>query len=183
MGLRVPELLIIGFVFGLVLFLLPAIFFLRSVATSLGQTRRHHGVAPGLAYLALIPIFSMGWQFYLLINVTKGVKGRYGELGWNPGDAGYGLGLTACILNVAVGFLNVLLSRTSAGPALVALLGLGGLIVWIVYWVKLSGFNKQLAMVPPAGAYPPPPGYPYAPPGAPGGYPPPGPPPPGWPQP
>ena len=41
------------------IFLLPFIFYLLSLQKNLTLTRRHHGIAPGLVWLMLIPLFNI----------------------------------------------------------------------------------------------------------------------------
>lgn len=92
---------------------------------------------PGLVWLQLIPIFSLGWQFYVLSCATRGIKGWAAAKREDVGDAGSAIGLSCCILSCVhlvsycVAPLNCLVS-----PAV--------LITWIIYWVKLVRFTQRM---------------------------------------
>jgi hypothetical protein len=152
-GLKMGELLIIALTFGALV--LPVLF-LRAWAKTLRLTRFHQTTAPGLVWLMLIPLFNLGWQFYLLRSVSRGIKGRLAELGRDAGDGGFGIGVAyqslislATLLNLGEGQGNGALS------VLVGVLSLAGFVTWIVYWSRISRFNREMeasaaALQPPA---------------------------------
>jgi hypothetical protein len=92
--LKLGELLIVALIVGsaLTLGLLVSIpiLFLLTWARTLRLTGSHQTTSPGLVWLMLVPVFNLGWQFYLLHSATKGVKGRLAELGRDPGTAASG---------------------------------------------------------------------------------------------
>lgn len=112
------------------IFLVPFIVYLLSLQKNLGLTRRHHGIAPGLVWLMLIPFFNIIWHFFLVNWVAKGLRGSLAREGEN---GGFGLGLAMCIL-FAAGII----------PLLGFFAGIAGLIVWIIYWIKIAGYTREL---------------------------------------
>lgn len=113
--------------------LIPYIFFLLSLQKSLGLTKEIHGISPGLVWLLLIPLFNLGWQFYILSNTTKGIRGMLAKNECDDGSGGWNLGLTGAIL-----------ACCSIIPFIGPLFSLGWLIVGIIYWVKIAEYNKTL---------------------------------------
>jgi hypothetical protein len=87
---------------------------------------------PGLVWLNLIPIFNLGWTFYVVAKFANSIKK---ELGSDAGDGGWALGLAYAILMVS-GLIPI--------PGLGILLGIAGMIVWIIYWIKISDFSKKI---------------------------------------
>ena len=85
---------------------------------------------PGLVWLNLIPIFNLGWTFYVVAKFANSIKK---ELGTDAGDGGWALGLAYAILMV-----------TGLIPGIGAFLGIAGLVVWVIYWIKISDFSKRL---------------------------------------
>ena len=116
--------------------LLLQILYVYSLYMALQATEQYHTISPGLAWLLLIPVFYLGWQFYILDNLTKGIKGKYEANGRECGDAAYSVGLAYCIL----GCINFI-------PGLNFLTLLPCIGVWIVYWVKIKDFNHEMEMM------------------------------------
>jgi len=92
-------------------------------------------MSPGLVWLLLIPLFGLGWHFYIVINVAKSLKKeletREVKIKSMPG---LGIGIAMCILSILSIIPNV-------GP----FLGIASIICWIVYWFKIAGFSSQLS--------------------------------------
>ena len=134
----VPLLLFLAILAGWILYL-------REWSATLRLTRAHHGIAPGLVWLLFIPLFNLGWQFYLLGATTKGIKGRFTELGKDPGDAGFGVGLAYQVLFCLAAAAN--LAHRDGGHWTAVLLGLftlAALVMLVVYWVRLARFNRVM---------------------------------------
>ena len=89
---------------------------------------------PGLVWLMLIPLFNLVWHFFVVKNVSDSIKSWAAEKGATVDDAGYTIGLVACIANACglVPLVNIL-----AGPV--------GLVCMIIWWVKVAGFNKLMS--------------------------------------
>jgi hypothetical protein len=128
------------------LLLLALVLFLRTLGTTLRLTRAHHGVAGGLAWLLLVPTFNLFWQFFLLQQVTKGIRGRTRELGLDAGGAAWGSGLLTCLLSCAsaIGFAF----DPEVPDAVVWAIFAALLASWLAYWWRLAGFRRELARHP-----------------------------------
>ena len=119
-----------------ILWLVLKIFYILTLYRTLKATEEYHTVSPGLVWLLLIPVFYLGWQFYILDGITKGIKGKYGANGRDCDDAAYGIGLAFCILVCAnfIPYLNFI----TAVPCFV---------LWIIYWLKIAGFREEMEMM------------------------------------
>lgn len=111
--------------------LVAAIFFLLTLQNCLKKIKmENREMSPGLVWLNLIPIFSLGWTFYIVAKLSNSIKK---ELGSAAEDGGWGLGLAYAILQV-----------TTLIPGIGAFLSIPLIIVWIIYWVKISKYSKQI---------------------------------------
>jgi hypothetical protein len=95
---------------------------------------RHQKMQPAMVWLMLIPLFNLVWHFFVVKNVSESIKSWAAENGKSVDDAAYTIGLIACIANCCslIPILNIL-----AGPA--------GLVCFIIWWVKVAGFNKLMS--------------------------------------
>jgi hypothetical protein len=99
-------------------------------------------MSPGLIWLALIPGFNLIWDFFVVINLGDSLDKEFKKRGViTEAYPGKSMGLAFCITNICslIPFVNFL-----AGPA--------GFVCWIIYWVKIAGFSKQLAALPGSAA-------------------------------
>ena len=126
--------IVLIFIVVIIAAFIPIIFYCLTLQKTLRLTYGHHQFSPGLVWLMLIPLFNFVWHFILVSNVTRGVKGRMGQMGRDCGDAGWGVGLTMCILACCcwIPFLNWVT-------------GIGYLVTWIIYWIKIAGYNSVMA--------------------------------------
>ncbi len=113
------------------------VFYVLTVQRSLRLTFDYHKLNPGLAWLLFIPFFNLVWHFILVIRLTNGIKGKMGDLGKYCGDAGWTLGLAASILYCC----SFLLNRVAFLGWIVSI---AGLVAWVLYWLKLKGFNSAM---------------------------------------
>ena len=124
--------------------LIPMIFFLITQQNTLKAVSPElRKMSPGNVWLQLIPLFGMVWQFMVVSAIADSLKAEYAKrnIPVQEDRPSYGIGLTYCILFVC-GII----------PFLGGLASLGGLVCWIIYWVKIAEYkNKLAAMVPPAG--------------------------------
>lgn len=96
---------------------------------------RNRTMEPGQVWLNLIPCFNLVWLFITVNRVAESLEEEFYDRRLpREGDFGKGLGITYLSLYLA-GMI----------PYIGALFSIGGLICWIMYWVKISGFSKQLA--------------------------------------
>lgn len=90
----------------------------------------NQAISPGLVWLSLIPIFQIGWNFYLVIKMKESLENeyRYRNLK-NTDNFSFALGMTMSGLFAA-----------SVIPFVIIV----GLILWIIYWVKMNGYKNEL---------------------------------------
>lgn len=111
------------------------IFYILSMQKALDLAgERHRKMNPAMVWLMLIPLFNLVWHFFVVKHVSDSIKSWAAEKGAKVDDAGYTIGLIACIANCCgiIPGLNIL-----AGPV--------GLVCFIIWWVKVAGFNKLMA--------------------------------------
>ncbi|PTY07132.1 hypothetical protein DB347_07415 [Opitutaceae bacterium EW11] len=131
LGLGAPELLLLMVIPAMLLFLgaIPAI--LAAVVLS-RIPRPHRKQEPGLAFLLLIPFFSLIWAFFVHPRVAESLRSYYASSGdQSVGDCGAGLALWLCICPI-LAFI----------PLLGLFAGIAGLVLMIVFYIKafeLSG--------------------------------------------
>ncbi len=94
---------------------------------------QHRKMEPGMVWLLLIPLFNLVWHFFVVKNVSESIKSWAAANGKTVDDAGYTVGLIACIAHCCgiIPFVNFI-----AGPV--------GLVCMIIWWVKVAGFNKLM---------------------------------------
>ena len=103
------------------------IMFLLTMSRCLHQiSRRNRQMEPGQVWLCLIPIFGFVWTIIMILRVADSLRDEFDDRGLRgDGDYGKTLGIIYVVTSVA------------CGPV--------GLICWIMYWVKIAGYTKQLA--------------------------------------
>ena len=124
------------FFFFIIIALLPQIFYLINMQNTLKAVRPHNRkMEPGQVWLMLIPLFGLVWQFIMVNKMADSLKAEFAERKINVGEdrPGVNLGITYCILLCC-----------SIIPFLGVLAALGGLVVWIIYWVKIAEFKSKL---------------------------------------
>lgn len=92
-------------------------------------------VASNDVWLMLIPIFNLVYQFILVGHVADSIEAELRDRnqdGEQPARPTYDLGIWQCGLRIA-GIIPVL------GPVC----SLASLIVWIIYWAKLSEWKNR----------------------------------------
>lgn len=90
---------------------------------------------PGMVWLNLVPCLNIVWQFVTVIRVSESLDNEFYARGYRrEGDYGKNLGIAYCALNLvgAIPYIGVIFS-------------IAGLVCFIMYWVKIAGFSKQLA--------------------------------------
>jgi hypothetical protein len=133
MGLHLSEIISIIFVLGL--FLLPQIFYLLTLQNTLKLiSPENRSMEPGHVWLALIPIFGLFWNFHIIGNMATSIQTECRKRNIPcDNDPGYALGRAYCILICC-----------SIIPWLGSLAAIAGLVCWIIYWVKISGYKAEL---------------------------------------
>jgi hypothetical protein len=131
-----PVLGILGvFLVTFLIMLIPQIFYLLTLQKTLNKVKEaNRGMTPGLVWLNLVPLFSLGWHFYVVAKMKESLANEYKDRGLTgDDDFGYKLGLTMCILAVC-GII----------PFIGGIAGLACLVVWILYWIKIANYSREL---------------------------------------
>lgn len=89
----------------------------------------------GQVWLALIPLFGMIWQFFIIDKLALSLKAEFKKrnIVVNEDKPGYSIGLAYCILMICS--LLPIIGFFTAVPAVVC---------WIIYWVKISNYKREL---------------------------------------
>jgi hypothetical protein len=152
-GASFQILLLLGFVIPAILFLLTQRNTLKTIRTG------NRSMNPGLVWLQLIPLFGQLWQFFVVIRIADSIKKEVGSrqddtiLGFSDASAveqldkrpTLAMGIAYCILTTLTIIIN--LTSIAAHPWLYivsALCSLSGVTCWIIYWVQLAGYKKEL---------------------------------------
>jgi hypothetical protein len=103
------------------------VFFLLSMSKCFRQiSPRNRQMEPGMVWLALIPIFDIVWIIIMVIRLSDSLRDEFYDRGLREdGDFGKMLGILYIVFAIV------------CGPV--------GLICFIMYWVKVAGYTKQLA--------------------------------------
>jgi hypothetical protein len=114
---------------------------------------------PGLVWLQLIPLFGLVWQFFVVVRIAGSIQNEF-QQGNEESIVGFAdalavdvsrrkpslaIGLTYCILSLLLVGTNLILDV--AGQDLfiwMGVAGLGTMVCWLVYWVSLAGWKRQL---------------------------------------
>lgn len=115
--------------------ILPYIFYLLSLQRALGKcSPENRALTPGLVWLLLIPVFSLIWNFIVVVKISQSLEAEFRSRNI-PGQnsPGLGVGLAMCSLSF-VAFI----------PWVGFLAAIAGFVCWIVYWVRISGYSSRL---------------------------------------
>lgn len=116
--------------------LLPKIFYLITLQNAMNTVRpEFRKMPPGQVWLELIPLFGLVWQFFNVINVSDSLKREFVARGIPTAEErpGYSVGITFCILFCC-----------SVVPILGVLAAIGGIVCWIIFWVKIANYRAEL---------------------------------------
>ena len=144
----------------LLVFLVPFFLFLLTEQNTLKKiSQENRLLRPGLVWLQLIPLFGLVWQFFVVIRIAGSIQNEF-QRGNEDSIVGFAdglavdvarrkptqaIGLTYCILSLLLVGGNLILDV--AGQDLFIWMGLaalGTMVCWLVYWVSLAGWKRQL---------------------------------------
>lgn len=131
-NLGVVEWLLMGVFIGIV----PVIFYILSLQNTFKEISiSNRKMEPGNVWLMLIPLFGLVWQFFIVDRLADSLKAEFAtrNIVVDEDRPGYSIGLTYCIL-FCCGII----------PVLGALASLGGIVCWIIYWVKINDYRTKL---------------------------------------
>lgn len=128
--------LILIIVVAVLIGLIPMIFYMLTLQNTLKEVSpENRQMPPGQVWLLFIPIFSIVWQFIVVNKIADSLKAEFAKRNI-PSDEdrpGYSIGLAYSIL-FCCGII----------PFIGALASIGGLVCWIIYWVKIAGYKAKL---------------------------------------
>lgn len=130
----------LGFIFIFLIILgvclIPLIFYLITIQDTLKEiSPENRQMQPGEVWLSIIPLFGMVWQFFVVDRVSKSLKAEFLKRNIQIVEEkpGYSIGIAFCILNCC-GII----------PVLGGFAGIGGLVCWIIYWIKIADYKTLL---------------------------------------
>ena len=96
--------------------------------------QQYREMEPGMVYLIIIPCFDLVWTFFVTLRLSQSFQKYFAAHGrLDVGDCGYQLGLWYSICRVA-----------SAIPCVNSVAGPAGLVLLILYLVKIMGLKGQM---------------------------------------
>lgn len=115
--------------------LVPAVFFLLTLRKALERcSPESRTTSPNSVWMMFIPLFNIIWQFLLVIKISESLHNEFTKRNMTEDPyPGKSLGIATCILNLC-GIIPVVGILTSVA----------GLVCWIMYWVKISGYSNKL---------------------------------------
>ena len=118
------------------LVVIPKIFYLLTLQNTLKAVSvQNRKMPPGQVWLEIIPLFSLVWQFYNVINVSDSIRNECLARGivMDEERPAYSIGLAHCIL-ACCGVI----------PFLGYAASLASLICWIIFWIKIANYKTKL---------------------------------------
>jgi hypothetical protein len=113
------------------------IFFILTLQKALNRcSPENRAMQPGMTWLLLIPLFNIVWIFFVVLNMAKSLGAEFKKRGIaEDEEPGKKLGLAYAILSIC-----------SAIPFLGMVIAIGAVVCFIMYWVKIAGYSKQLEL-------------------------------------
>lgn len=124
---------------ALAILLVPAIFYLITLQNTLKAiSPENRKMEPGMVWLLLIPLFNIIWNFIVVNRMADSIQAELHKKGINVTERpAYNVGIAMCIISCVTWI-----------PLLGSLASIGGLICWIIYWVKISEFKRKIESLP-----------------------------------
>jgi hypothetical protein len=133
------HLMVLSFVFG-IFFLIPAIFYILTLKKALNQCAPvSRTMEPGMVWLLIVPFVNLVFNFFVVLAISRSLANEFARRGIpgqdpQPGQT-IGLAMSICGCCCAV-------------PLLGAVAGLAFVVLWIIYWVKVGEYSRQLSIFP-----------------------------------
>jgi hypothetical protein len=133
-GLGLPELMVIASILCVLLVFaaIPAVLAYMVLSRIPPQFRKQE---PGMAFLLLIPIFSVAWNFFVHPKVAESLKAYFDAQGPHAnGDCGGSLALWLCICGAC-----------TLVPVVGLFAGIAGLVLMIMFYVKAFELSARIS--------------------------------------
>lgn len=130
------EIFIIAIVIGVIIGLIPLIFYLITLQNTLKKVNpENQKMTPGSVWMILIPGFGIVWHFIVVNRISVSLKLEFEKRNIQVNEVlpGKSIGITFCIL-----------ASCSIIPFVGVLASVGGLVCWIIYWSKIAGYKNKL---------------------------------------
>ena len=126
----------IGVLVVLVICLIPGIFYCLSLQKALNRCApENRAMQPGMVWLLFVPLLNIVWHFFVVMNMAKSLGAEFQKRGIaEEPEPGKKIGMIMCIL-ACCGVI----------PVIGAFISIGGLVCWIIYWIKIAGYSAKLA--------------------------------------
>lgn len=125
-----------------ILLIIPEIYYLATLQSTLKMVSpENRRMDPVQVWLSLIPLFGIVWQYFVVARMADSLAAEFSDRRI-PSDErrpGFSLGFAYCLLYSCV-FI----------PVIGVLCLLGGLVCWILYWLKITEYQELLRKNPPA---------------------------------
>lgn len=132
------ELLAILAIVGIAAIVVAILFLLNLQRTLEAVSDHNRQIGAGRVWLMLIPLFSIGYAFYLFPKMSESLRLEFQERE-NPQTGDYGL-----VLGRAYAIISVVGLFDDALGDLGSLISVGALVVMILLWVKMAKFKNML---------------------------------------
>ena len=138
------HLLVLMFVFSL-FFVLPLIFYILTLQNALRKCAPQAvTIDPTMIWLLLVPFVGLVWHFFVVSGMSTSLSNEFARRnipGIEP-EPGKSIGIAMCVCHAC----NIV-------PGIGFLTAIPSLILWVIYWAKISEFSRRLDFPLP---YPPP---------------------------
>ncbi len=130
-----PAALVFMAVF-IILVIFPLFFYLNTLSSILKEIGpENRKMAPEQVWLSLIPIFGIIWQYFIVSRIADSInleltKRNIYSVENRPG---YNIGIIYCIL-----------FSFSIIPYIGILSAVGGIVCWLVYWIRINEYRNRL---------------------------------------
>ncbi|MCF8225127.1 MAG: hypothetical protein K9J30_04535 [Bacteroidales bacterium] len=120
----------------IILVAFPFIFYLLTLQRTLREVSfENRKMQPEQVWLSLIPLFGIVWQYFIVARLSDSLSLELQKRNIYPEERrpAYNIGIAFCILIscIIIPYINVL--------ALV-----GGLVCWVLYWLKVNDYLNTL---------------------------------------
>lgn len=119
--------------------LVPVILYLITLQNTLKAiSPGNRKMEPGMVWLLLIPLFNIVWNFIVVNRMADSIQAELRKKGVDVMERpAYNVGLVMCIISCVtwISFIGSLAS-------------IGGLICWIIYWVKVAECKRKIESMP-----------------------------------